>query len=262
MKRGRERERQEKLERGRDKRDIKERGEGSKSEREIRGKWGREEEEKKGEVQSVGHAPATPPARAPPPTHSLQCHLQPPGAATRSWPHPACPPSPLSRRGAGRSLTRRLSRAPAASRSPSSREEPRAARRTPPPCLAARGLAGPAPALRSPGPDRKRRRTAWAWRGGRAPGPGRTWARSTRSTSRTNTSTRVRSGPRWARPARGRSGGFPRFREGAPRAPEADRAAPPTGRPGPAKGARPPDRARTPGRGGGDTRDPWPRQVA
>lgn len=65
----------------------------------------------------------------------------------------------------------------------------------PSPCLAARGLAGPAPALRSPGPDRKRRRTAWVWRGGRALGPGRTWARSTRSTSRTATSTRVRSNP-------------------------------------------------------------------
>lgn len=87
------------------------------------------------------------------------------------------------------------------------REGPRAAGRVPSPCLAARALAGPAPALRSPGPDRKRRRTAWAWRGGRALGPGRTWARSTRSTSRTATSTRVRSGRLPAEPRRPRPPG-------------------------------------------------------
>lgn len=140
----------------------------------------------------------------------------------RRRPHPARAADPLSRRRARRSPTRRRSRAPAGSRARASREGSRAVRRAPPTCLAARGLAGPAPALRSPGPDRKRRRTAWAWRGGRAPGPGRTWARSTRSTSRTNTSTRVRSGPRWAPRARGSSVGFSRLRL-QPRAPEAGR---------------------------------------
>lgn len=137
-----------------------------------------------------------PPSRSPALHHRLQRRLRPPGAATRRRPHPVRSAASLSRWFAGLSPSRHWCRASVASRAWFffSREGPRAAGRVPSPCLAARALAGPAPALRSPGPDRKRRRTAWAWRGGRALGPGRTWARSTRSTSRTATSTRVRSG--------------------------------------------------------------------
>ena len=218
-------------------------GGGKESRRGERKEEGRERAGGQKEFQSGGPrprpAPGPPPARTPPLVRRLRGHLPPPGAAPRSCLLPARAAGPLSRLSASRSPTRRRSWAPAGSRAPSSREGPRAARRSPSPCLAARGLAGPAPALRSPGPDRKRRRTAWAWRGGRAPGPGRTWARSTRSTSRTNTSTRVRSGPRWgaasprllggvyvpSRPLwsiRGGPGGCPG----------------PSGRPGPAKGAR------------------------
>lgn len=123
---------------------------------------------------------------------------------------------------------------------------PRAAGRTPSPCLAARGLAGPAPALRSPGPDRKRRRTAWAWRGGRAPGPDRTWARSTRSTSRTNTSTRVRSGPRGGRRAHCPSVEFSCLRDNSP-ASEAGRGSHlPRAGLGPRRGRCPPEPRQTP----------------
>lgn len=137
--------------------------------------------------------PSPPPDAAPPSTAGCSAasgHQEAPLEAV-CIPHV---PRPLSPAGcAGLPPFRHRSRASAASRAWSSREGPRAAGRVSSPCLAARGLAGPAPALRSPGPDRKRRRTAWAWRGGRALGPGRTWARSTRSTSRTGTSTRVRS---------------------------------------------------------------------
>lgn len=152
-------------------------------------------EEKKSEA---GPASEPAPRHGPALHHRLQRRLPPPGATTRRSLHPARLVALLSRRCAGLSPSRHCSRASAASRAWSSREGPRAAGRVPSPCLAARGLAGPAPALRSPGPDRKRRRTAWAWRGGRALGPGGTWARSTRSTSRTDTSTRVRN----HRPAR------------------------------------------------------------
>jgi hypothetical protein len=156
-------------------------------------------EERRGWKKKVKTGPASEPAPQPQPRPPPQAAAPPPAARGRHAPQTASRPLgglsfPLVCRPLALSpLVSRFGRVPRVVFF-FSREGPRAAGRVPSPCLAARALAGPAPALRSPGPDRKRRRTAWAWRGGRALGPGRTWARSTRSTSRTATSTRVRSG--------------------------------------------------------------------